>query len=183
MASMWFRQGGKTSALGYLCKIFAVLALSKVCVAHDGNVHIESSESHDNWYLAGATVTLVCAWEGFKTLVSEETPGGESSSPSQSRVAREETDSPKPEMISSEVQTEEASESQLEELLRTRTKQAQTIPTLQGIIGKKNHDLQAIRNWRPTANAVGTVYFCPEGTVWHASELCARNRAGGRLIA
>ena len=97
-----------------------------------------------------------------KALVaSKETSRGESLSPSQSRVAREETDTPKPEMISAEVQAEEVAEPQLEELLHTRTKQAQTIRTLQGIVGKKNHDLQAIRNWRPTANAVGTVYFCP----------------------
>ena len=112
----------------------------------------------------------------------QEISRGESLPPSQSRVAREETDAPKPEMMSAEVQTEEVTEPQLEELLRTRTKQAQAIRTLQGIVGKKIHDLQVVRNWTPTANAVGTVYFCPD-KVWHASERCARNRAGGRLIA
>ena len=47
VAGMWFKQVGKTSALGHVCKIFAVLAFSKVCVAHNGNVHAESSEPHD----------------------------------------------------------------------------------------------------------------------------------------
>ena len=31
-------------------------------------------------------------------------------------------------------------------------------------------------------NVVGNVYFCPGGTVWHASEVCARQRTNAALI-
>ena len=86
------------------------------------------------------------------------------------------------ELVSVGSQTESVEDPQLEELLRARGQQAQTIRALQGVIGKKNHDLQAIRNWRPTANAIGNIYLCPGGTVWHASEMCARQRTSAELI-
>ena len=31
-------------------------------------------------------------------------------------------------------------------------------------------------------NAVRNIYLCPEGTVWHARELCARNLTEGGLV-
>ena len=84
--------------------------------------------------------------------------------------------------ISVGCQTESVEDPQLEELLHTRSQQARAIRALQGVLWKKNHDLQAMRNGRSTASAVGNIYLCPGGTVWHACEVCARQRANAGLV-
>ena len=116
------------------------------------------------------------AWEGLTTLMPSN-PGASSPTPK----AEAATHTSK-EVVSVGSRTESVEDPQFQELLYTRSQQAQTIRALQGVIGKKTHDLQAIRNWRPTANAVGNIYLCPCGTVWHACEVSARQRTNAELV-
>ena len=114
-------------------------------MASPSETSAESSESYDSWYLVGCIVTLVRAWEGHKTLVPRGTRK-DSVPSSETRVVSDETNILQPikEAISSGTQTEEVINPQLKDLLHTRTKQAQTIRALQGIISKKNHVFKPI---------------------------------------
>ena len=95
------------------------------------------------------------AWEGLTTLMSSN-PGA--SSPTPKAEAAIHTSKDVHDVVSVGSRTESVEDPQFQELLYTRSQQAQTIRAFQGVIGKKTHDLQAIRNWRPTANAVGNIY-------------------------
>ena len=153
--------------------LLVISCLCEPCLASPNEKPQEVSVQSDNWYLVGC---VVCSWEGLKTLY----PGMQVQFP-QPPVARvnhiqyQMSALPfrsKKEVVSVGFQTEGSEDPQLDELSRNRTQQARTIHALQGLIDKKKHDLQAIRTWRPTANAVGTIYLCPGGTVWHASATC-----------
>ena len=124
--------------------ILAVSCLCSPCLARqEEDTHI-IVRHYDNLYVVGCIVTLVFAWEGLNTLV-----------PSSSRVS---SSTPKADAtvqhsrVSVGSQTESIEDPQLEDQLCTRNQQARAIRALQGVIEKKNHDLQAIRNCRPTGN-------------------------------
>ena len=104
-------------------------------MASPSDTSAESSESYDNWYLVGCIVTVVCAWEGLKTLVPRGTRK-DSVPSSETRVGSEETNILQPikQVVPIRTQTQEVVSPQLEALLHTRTKQAQTIRALQGRI-------------------------------------------------
>ena len=154
----------------------AVSCLCNQCRASKPKADPEYTSNYDIWYLLGCAVTLILAWEGLKTFMFK------GPNPSLTTPKADVSIQTRKRQVSVGSQTAEVSDPQIEELLETRQKQAQTIRTLQGILGKNNHDLQAVRNWRRNANAVDNICLCPGGTVWHASEVCARQRTSSGLI-
>ena len=72
-------------------------------------------------------------------------------------------------------------DNRFENLLNT-CKQARIFRRFQRTDAKYEQDLQMIWNRRPTAHAVGNIYLCPHGRVWHISETCARSRTDAPVI-
>ena len=136
-------------------------------------------------------VVLICAWEGLKTFVTVDAPVigplpdtiHQQALPTTESIATQTEDREDPPEVSLEVSSTAAqTDQQFEDLLQTCTSQAQIIRKLQGVVAKRDHDLQAIRGWRPTAYTEGNIYLCPSGKVLHACELCARNRTDAQVI-
>ena len=142
-----------------------ILAVSCLCrPSHASRHEVSSTTSSDceNWYLVGCIVVLFLALEGVRSWL----PRRNSSSSSKFYIdASTQTNRGS---VPVTTQTEGVDAPQVEEFLLTRTQQSQTIRALQGVIGKKNHDLHAIRNWRLTANAVGNI--------------CVRQRTNAGLV-
>ena len=142
---------------------------------------------------------MICAWEeGLKTLVvidtsvfyhlPEDTALPEATIepqviPATESIPTQTEDQEDAQEVSYEVSSIAVqTDNRLEDLLNTCNNQARIIRRFQRTVAKYEQDLQMIRNRRPAAHAVGNIYFCPHGKVWHVSETCARNRTDAPVI-
>ena len=120
--------------------LLLILCLCRPCLASPNENSQEVSEQYDKWYLAGCIVTLVCAWEGLKTLVPKNAgivPITSSSTSEHHTVPRMDTTvQVKKEVVSIGSQTKGSEDPQLDELLHTQTQQAQTIRACKALLGR-----------------------------------------------
>ena len=136
-------------------------------------------------------------WEGLKTFVTADTPvfgplPEDNPLPeatiepqvvptTESSTTQTEDREDPPEVSYEASSTAVQTDHQFEDLLQTCTSQARIIRRFRAV-AKYEHDSQEIRKRRPTAYAVGNIYLCPHGNVWHVSETCARNRTDAPVM-